>query len=135
MNGYLLDTNIGTAHLKRHTGVRQRIREAELAGHPVRLNAVSYYETKRGLLAIGAQRQLAAFERLWRVLGIVMIDHAVLDKAAELYATLRASGQLIEDADLLVAAMALVHDMTLVTHNTAHFARIPSLQAEDWLLP
>jgi hypothetical protein len=33
------------------------------------------------------------------VLGIVMIDHPVLDKAAELYAMLRASGQLIEDAD------------------------------------
>jgi tRNA(fMet)-specific endonuclease VapC len=135
MTGYLLDTNIVTAYLKQHPGVRQRIRDAELAGHPVRLNAVSYYETKRGLLAIGAQRQLAAFERLWRVLGIVMIDHAVLDKAAELYAALRVSGQLIEDADLLIAAMALVYDMTLVTHNTAHFARIPGLQVEDWLMP
>jgi tRNA(fMet)-specific endonuclease VapC len=131
MNGYLLDTNIVTAQLKRHPGVRQRIRDAELAGHPVRLNAVSYYETKRGLLAIGAHRQLDAFKRLWRVLGIVMIDQAALDKAAELYATLRASGQLIEDADLLIAAMALVHDMTLVTHDMAHFARISGLQVED----
>ena len=134
MNGYLLDTNIVTAHLKQQPGVRQRIWEAELAGHPVRLNAVSYYETKRGLLAIRAHQQLAAFERLWRVLGIVMIDHAVLDKAAELYAELRASGQLIEDADLLIAAIALIHDMTLVTHNTAHFARITGLRVEDWLM-
>jgi tRNA(fMet)-specific endonuclease VapC len=95
---------------------------------------VSYYETKRGLLAIGAQRQLAPFERLWRVLGMVMIDQAVLDRAAELYAELRARGQLIEDADLLIAAMALVHDITLVTHNTAHFARITGLLVEDWLM-
>jgi tRNA(fMet)-specific endonuclease VapC len=133
MNGYLLDTNIVTAHLKRHPVVGHRIREAELAGHPVRLNAVSYYETKRGLLAIGTHRQLAAFERLWQVLGIVMIDHAVLDRAAELYAALPASGQLVEDADLLIAAIALVHDMILVTKNTTHFARIPSLLVEDWL--
>ena len=75
-----------TAHLKRNPAVRERIRDAELADYPVRLHTVSYYETKRGLLAIGAARQLAAFERLWRVLGIMMIDHAVLDKAAELYA-------------------------------------------------
>jgi tRNA(fMet)-specific endonuclease VapC len=134
MYGYLLDTNIVTAHLKRPPGVRQRIREAELGGHPVRLNAVSYDETERGLMAIGAHRQLAAFERLWRVLGIVMIDQAVLDKAAELYAELRTHGQLIEDADLLLAAIALVHDMTLVTNNTAHFARITGLQVEDWLM-
>ena len=134
MTGYLLDTNIVTAHLKRNPVVRQRMRAAERAGHPVRLNAVSYYETKRGLLAIRAHKQLAAFERLWRVLGIVMIDHAVLDKAAELYATLRAREQLIEDADLLIAAIALVHNMTLVTNNTAHFTRVPGLQVEDWLL-
>ena len=53
MNGYLLDTNIVTVHLKGHSGVRQRIRETELAGHPVRLNAVSYYETKRGSWPLG----------------------------------------------------------------------------------
>ena len=134
MNGYLLDTNIVTAYLKRHPGVRQHIRAAERAGRPVRLNAVSYDETKRGLLAIGAHQQLAAFERLWRVLGLVMMDHPALDKAAELYAMLRASGQLIEDADLLIAAIALVHDMTLVTNDTAHCTRIPGLQMEDWLL-
>ena len=134
MNGYLLDTNIVTAHLKKNPIVGERIRDAERAGHPVRLNAISYYETKRGLLAIRAHRQLAAFERLWRVLGIVMIDHPVLDRAAELYAALRRQGQLIEDADLRIAAITLVHDMTLVTNNTAHFTRIPGLQVENWLL-
>jgi tRNA(fMet)-specific endonuclease VapC len=89
---------------------------------------------KRGLLAIGAHRQLTDFGRLWRVLGIVMIDQAVLDQAAELYAELRTHGQLIEDADLLITSIALIPDMTLVTHNTAHFVRIPSLQVDDWLI-
>ena len=63
-----------------------------------------------------------------------MIDHPGLDKAAELYAMLRTSGQLIEDADLLIAAIALVHAMTLVTNTMAHFTRLPDLQIEDWLL-
>ncbi len=133
MTGYVLDTNIVTAYLKRNAMVRGRIRDAELAGQPVRLNAVSYYETKRGLLAIDAPVQRAAFERLWRVLGIVMLDHAALDRAAELYAELRSRGQLIEDADLLIAAIAVVHDMTLVTNNTSHFNRFEGLRIEDWL--
>jgi tRNA(fMet)-specific endonuclease VapC len=63
-----------------------------------------------------------------------MLDHAALDRAAELYAKLRSRGQLIEDADLLSVAIALVYDMTLVTNNTAHFNRIEGLQIEDWLL-
>ncbi len=131
----MLDTNIVSAYLKGHRIVGGRIRDAELAGQPVRLSAISYYETKRGLLAINAPVQLAAFDRLWRVLGIVMLDHAGLERAAALYATLRLRGQLIEDADLLSAAIALVNDMTLVTNNTAHFNRIDGLQIKDWLQP
>ena len=30
---------------------------------------------------------------------------------------------------------ALVHDLTLVTHNTADFQNIPGLRLEDWLTP
>ena len=85
------------------------------------------------LLAIGALSQLAAFDRLWRVLGSVMIDQAVLDRSAELYADLRSRGQLIEDADLLIAAITLVREMTLVTNNTSHFDRVDGLEIEDWL--
>ena len=48
---------------------------------------------------------------------------------------LRTGGQLIEDADLLLAAIALVNDLTLVTHNTSHFSRVADLQLEDWLIP
>ena len=115
--------------------MRQRIRQAEAAGHPVMLNAVSYYETKRGLLFAGAQTQLASVERLWQAQGIVMFEQAALDRAAKIYAELRAVGQLIEDADLLMAATALMNDLVLVTHNISHFSRIASLQVEDRLIP
>jgi tRNA(fMet)-specific endonuclease VapC len=135
MRGYTLDTNIVTAHLKRNLLVMQHIRYAEGAGQPVRLNAISYYETKRGLLFAGAQTQLAAFERLWQAQSIVVFDQGVLDRAAEIYANLRKAGQLIEDADLLMAAIALGNDLILVTHNTAHFSRVAGLQLEDWLIP
>ena len=135
MTGYILDTNAVTAHLKKNPLVSQRMRQAEAEGHPVKLNAVSYYEIRRGLLFAGAQVQLTGFERLWRELGIVMIDQAVLDRAAEVYADLRATGQLIEDADILMGAIALVNDLTLVTNNTSHFSRIGGLQLEDWLVP
>jgi tRNA(fMet)-specific endonuclease VapC len=68
-------------------------------------------------------------------MGIVMIDQVALDQAAKIYANLRKAGQLIEDADILIAAIALVNDMTLVTNNTSHFSRIAGLQLEDWLVP
>ena len=37
-------------------------------------------------------------------------------------------GQLISDADILLAATALTHGTILVTENAAHFSRIPGLR-------
>ena len=61
------------------------------------------------------------------------------DAAAEQYAALRANlataGQLIGPNDLLIAAIALANGLTLVTHNTAEFGRVPGLVIEDWQTP
>jgi tRNA(fMet)-specific endonuclease VapC len=35
--------------------------------------------------------------------------------------------------DLLIAATALVHNLTLVTHNIRDFANVPGLTVQDWL--
>jgi len=34
---------------------------------------------------------------------------------------------------LFIAATALVHDLTLITHNVKDFQHIPDLLIEDWL--
>lgn len=96
------------------------------------LNALTYYETKRGLLVSDARAQALRFEQLCQRLGMIQIDLQALDRAAEIYAELFRQGALVEDADLLIAAMALVHDLVLVTRNQRHFQRIAGLRLEDW---
>ena len=34
--------------------------------------------------------------------------------------------------DMLIAAIAMAHNLIVVTHNTKHFGRIPGLKIEDW---
>ena len=36
--------------------------------------------------------------------------------------------------DLMIAATALLHDLTLVTHNTQDYAVIPGLRMVDWTI-
>ncbi len=58
------------------------------------------------------------------------------DQAARIYGELRADlegkGTPIGPNDLLIAAIALANDLTLVTHNTGEFSRIGGLTLEDW---
>ena len=42
---------------------------------------------------------------------------------------------LLPDMDAMIAATALVHNMTLVTNNTADFQSVAGLQHIDWLDP
>jgi len=41
-------------------------------------------------------------------------------------------GQVIGPYDLQIAAIALAHNLTLVTHNVVEFSRAPNLQIDDW---
>ncbi len=72
-------------------------------------------------------------ERLWPNLRILPFDR----RAAEIYGRLRAdlerAGIPLAEPDLRIAAIALQHDLTLVTGNTRHFSRVPSLRVENWI--
>ncbi len=59
-------------------------------------------------------------------------------KAAQHYGAIRAAlerlGTPIGVNDLHIAAHARSEGLTLVTHNTREFERVPALQVEDWAL-
>ena len=58
------------------------------------------------------------------------------DSAAQHYGWIRAelqrAGQMIGPNDLMIAAIARAHDLTLVTHNISEFQRVLGLRLEDW---
>lgn len=58
------------------------------------------------------------------------------DVCAAQYGTLRAqlqaSGRPIGANDMLIASVAMSHNLTLLTRNTKEFERVPDLQLEVW---
>ncbi|EDZ94416.1 PilT protein domain protein [Limnospira maxima CS-328] len=58
------------------------------------------------------------------------------DVAANLFGIIRSQlefkGTPIGSYDLQIAAIALAHHLTLVTHNVREFSRVEGLQWEDW---
>jgi tRNA(fMet)-specific endonuclease VapC len=59
-------------------------------------------------------------------------DDAVANIYAKIRADLAAKGTPIGPNDLMIAAIALANNLTLITHNTREFSRIETLKLEDW---
>ena len=130
---YTLDTNIITVLMKNNVRIEKRLQDAFFRGKEVFINGISYYEIKRGLLAVDATKKLGIFAAICGRFGLLLLDdRAIFDRASEIYADLSRSGTLIEDADILIAAIALTKNLTLVSDDS-HFSRIGALNVENWL--
>src|SRR5205823_5469100 len=97
--------------------------------------AITRYEVSRGLKDKKAARQLQNFTTFCQHSLVLAITEDILDVAADLWVSARAQGLPNRDADLIIAATALVHGLKLVTGNTAHFSWIHGLTLEDWRQP
>jgi tRNA(fMet)-specific endonuclease VapC len=67
-------------------------------------------------------------------LTVLPFDAAAARQYGDLRAKLERAGTPLADADLRIASIALTRALTLVTANIRHFARVPGLHVENWLI-
>jgi tRNA(fMet)-specific endonuclease VapC len=89
-------------------------------------------------LEFGA-RHSTDYDRNMKVVKEFLKDFKVIpftEKEAEFYGRIRQQltldGTPIGSNDMLIAATALAHDTTIVTHNVSEFSRVKDLKIEDW---
>ena len=133
MDAALLDTDILTEIFKgKNANVRLNA-TAYLGEYGVfTISQFTHYEVMRGLRAKGVTTKIAAYGQLFRSIDMLPITPEVLDQAATLWADGNKQGQPKSDADILIAATAMVHDRELVTGNSGHFKWIVGLKLANW---
>ena len=141
---YLLDTNVVSESRKasrKQTGpaaMDARVRRwfASVDGSSLFLSAMTVLELEIGCLLVERRDPAQGVVlRRWlqdHVLSafagrILPVDVAVAQRCATLHVP-----NPLEDRDSLIAATALVHGMTVVTRNTAHFARTGAALLNPW---
>jgi len=134
MRKSLLDTSILIAFLRGEEDVVAKVEEYLEEFDRLSLSIITYYEILRGLKYMGNEKKLRDFEELMDKSELITLDRAIIDKASGIYADLKRRGELVEDADILIAASCPVEGMILVTDNEEHFRRIENLKIENWLL-
>ena len=130
---YLLDTNIVSASLKQNVTINLKLEEVSKLQLDIFISGITYYEVQRGLLRSNATKKLAWFQQFCQDYPILFLDDLrIFAKASEIYADLTNRGKIIQDADILIAATAIIHNLVLVSHDS-DLTRVKDLQLENWL--
>lgn len=130
---FLIDTDVCSAHLRNIGNVSGRFLQysgqlhisvltlGELLSWTLRCNSPPKYHQ--------------ALLRLLTDVTVLDVDQAVANRFGEVRSQLLDLGQPVASMDLMIGATALIHGLTMVTHNVLHFSKIPGLSVQDWLRP
>jgi len=87
------------------------------------ISILTHYEIFRGSSGF----QDVFWTNFLRTVDIIPFNVMSSNEAIRIYKLLKSQNNMIDFADLLIAATAIAHDLSLATLNFKHFARIPDL--------
>jgi tRNA(fMet)-specific endonuclease VapC len=110
--------------------VTRRLKELEPRG--LGLSVISAAELWEGVyFSRDSKRSQVMLEEFLSGVVILGLDEEICSRFGQLRGSLRKRGQIIGDFDLLIAASAQRHQLTLLTNKRKHFEDIVGLQIEN----
>ncbi|MEC4818939.1 MAG: type II toxin-antitoxin system VapC family toxin [Scytonema sp. PMC 1069.18] len=132
---YLLDTNTCILYLTRRSSPiinkLARVSRQDVVLCDI-VKAELYYGAYKGTRL---ESNLALYKEFFSEFVSLPFDGDAAAVYGCIRAKLEALGTPIGPNDLQIAAIAIVNNLILITHNTREFRRVPELQFEDWELP
>lgn len=129
--GFLIDTDVCSAHLRKTPQVSSRL-IANLG--QLHLSVLTLGELLSWTMRDNSPPKYhRALSQFLTDVSILEIDHHIAQRFGEIRAGLLDQGISVSSIDLFIGATALTHGLTVVTHNVRHFSKIPGLLVEDWI--
>ncbi len=132
LNSFTLDSDIVIEILRGNETVINKM-ESLPQETLINITGLTVYELYKGVLYIGSKKLETDLEKFLQSVEVLQLDSYIERKAGEIYAYLKKKGEIISDADILIAATVLVNESVLVTNNEEHFKRIKGLKIENWI--
>ena len=126
---YLLDTNVIIEVLRGNSEMITKIESVGLENCCI--SEITLAELIYGAVRSNNPKNFLDVERIEHLFHVLPIRPAYR-VYAEARNSLRQNGTPIDHMDLFIASVAIHNNLTLVSHNTKHFARIDGLKLDDW---
>lgn len=127
---YIIDSDTLISLVRGQHGVQQKMVHIGLS--QCKVSEISLAELYVGAYKRNDIKGMGQANYIAQTFEIIPIS-SHLEEYAKLRAGLERLGCKLDSMDLFIAASALAEDLTLVTHNTKHFSRVPGLKLEDWI--
>lgn len=125
---YLLDTNVLIALIAGEAAVTAAVTAASAVFVPaIALGELFYGAQKSGR----PLQNLQAVERLSAAAAVLPCGVETARRYGELKARLRSAGTPLPENDIWIGALAVEHDLTLVSRDS-HFAALPEITTVTW---
>jgi predicted nucleic acid-binding protein len=133
MRRYLLDTNHISDAIKPVSIVRERIDRSADRGLRLGTCVPVLCELEAGLQTSTHQEdRRRSLRRLMRIVRIWPLDPEIAEVFGELSLTAKTSGKVLSQVDLMLAALARIEKLTILTADK-DFAAFPDITTENWL--
>jgi len=130
---WLLDTSVYSQPLKKKPILTALKKWEELGDLDCVISSVCAAEVEWGLHYADKQSLWDRYHHLLEGrLEVLQVTANTWSQFAKMKARQRKIGQIVSDLDLLIAASAVEHRLTVATLNRSDFQRIESLSWEDW---
>ena len=134
MRRYMLDTDICSYVMKRsNEALLKHLQKVPVSD--VCVSVVTKSELLYGVeVSPRRQQDEAALNAFLSYVEVLDFPDQSAPHYAQIRSHLKKSGSMIGANDLFIAAHARSLRLTLVTHNTREFSRVPRLAIEDWTI-
>jgi predicted nucleic acid-binding protein len=108
------------------------ISQLQSLGETMKTTVITVYELLKGAaVSSRPQENLAVVRDIISSLTILTLNYGVCEVASQLYSKLKDRGQVISEFDILIAAISIYNDETLVSRDK-HFEKIENLRHITW---
>jgi predicted nucleic acid-binding protein len=108
------------------------INKLQCAGEPLRTTIITAYELLKGAaISSKPEENLAIIRDLLFSIPILTLSYGSCEEASRIYSKLKRKGQIIGDFDILIAAIVIYNDETLISRDE-HFRLIENLNLQMW---
>ena len=124
---YLVDSDYVADYLGAHTHAIQLL--SSIAKDDLSISLITYGEMYEGIhFGRDPRKTTEVFHRFLRSIEILPLTKPIMQHFARIRGDLRRTGKIIGDFDILIAATAIQHHLTLVTRNVKDYQRIRDLK-------